>query len=138
MPEVIGYSKYHSDNPNATVAEEDFEIASLRMKNKGKIRGKNVYGFFVTDEEWKEKVSEAVCSDGWFEVPLVAHKKEEAIPIGPLSAPVNNREVERIADKNNEENFVGTEAWMKKELIGLDIPARKIRFWHKLGWAFKG
>ncbi|NOQ68298.1 hypothetical protein GQ568_02555 [Patescibacteria group bacterium] len=126
MPEVIDYTYYHSDNPNATIIEKDFKIVRFEIGQKT-YKGRDVYGFFITDKEWKEKVSAVICRDGWFEVPLIAYKKWEAIPIGPLPASVDYREIERISNKKNKENFVGTEAWMRKELIELGIPVRKIK-----------
>lgn len=137
MPEIIGYEK--TFYPNAVVEESDFPNEFMNIKINGikvKFAGRNVHGFFVTNKEFHEKVVKKYCFDGWYDVPLVKHKKDEPIVIGGgNSSTLPSRD---FLEKVQRGEFIATsEVNVKNTLKGLGVEVRQIKWYHKLGWPFK-
>lgn len=125
---------------NAVITEKDIPSTIMRIKNLGKIEGKDLYGFFVTKDEFLEKLSSIYCCDGWYDIPTVMCDKGESIVLAekisrehiqesPSSQEFDKKVLEGAFIKQSEIN-------VEKQLIELNIPIRKIGLWNKLGWAF--
>ena len=110
----------------------------MRIKNLGKIEkieGKDLYGFFVTKDEFLGKLSSIYCSDGWYDVPIVRYETGESIMSREhLQESSSSQEFDK---KVLEGAFVKqSDINVEKQLKDLNIPIRKIRLWNKFGWAF--
>lgn len=140
MSKIIGTEKTFFKN--AVITEEDIPSAIMRIKNLGKIEGKDLYGFFVTKDEFLKKLSSIYCCNGWYDIPIVMHEKGESIV---LAEKISREQLQESSSSSSQEfdkkvledAFIEqSEINVEKQLKDLNIPIRKIRFWNKLGLAF--
>lgn len=134
MPEVIGYEKRFY--PNSVVKESDFPRIVMKIGNRD-VEGREVYGFFVTEEEFQTNVAKKYCFDGLYDVPIVQYERNEPIRIGvgnPSSPPSKE-----FLKKVSEGAFIKTsEVNVKNTLKELGVEIREIKWYHRLGWLLKG
>lgn len=122
---------------NAVNTEKDIPSAIMRIKNLGKKEGKDLYGFFVTIDEFSEKLSSIYFADGWYDIPIVRYGEGESIVLAEKISREYLQESSSFDKKILEGAFIKQSAInVEKQLKGLNIPIRKIRLWNKLGWAF--
>ncbi len=132
MPEVIGHEK--TFYLNAVIEESDFPEIIMKIGNR-KVKGREIHGFFVTEEEFQKRVAEEYCSDGWYDVPLV--KYEEPIVLGGIggNSILPSRD---FLERMQRGEFIATsEVNVKRTLKKLGVEIRRIKWYHKLGWPFK-
>lgn len=142
MSKIIGTERTFFKN--AVITEKDIPSIIMRIKNLGKIEGKDLYGFFVTKEEFLGKLSSIYCSDGWYDIPVVRYDEGEQIILREkisresLEGSLQESSRELSFDKKVlEGTFIKqNEINVEKQLKDLNIPIRKIRLWNKLGWVF--
>ena len=137
MSKIIGTErKFFKD---AVITEEDIPSIFMRIKNLGKIEGKDLYGFFVTKEEFLERLPSMYCSDGWYDIPIVRYEDGETIVLKrKTSESAQGTGTEQEFDQRIlKGSFIKqSEINVEKQLKDLNIPIRKIGLWNKLGWAF--
>lgn len=136
MSEVIGYKKIFY--LNTVVKESDFPNEFMNIKINGikvKFAGRNVYGFFVTNKEFHEKVAKKYCFDGWYDVPLI--KYEEPIILGGISGSSTLPSREYLRKIENGDFIKTSKVNVKNTLKELGVEVREIKWYHKLGWPFK-
>ncbi len=135
MSKIIGTERTFFKN--AVITEKDIPSAIMRIKNLGKIEGKDLYGFFVTQDEFLEKLSSIYCCDGWYDVPIVRYETGESIVLAEKISREHLNESSSFDKKILEGTFIKqNEINVEKQLKDLNIPIRKIRVWNKLGWSF--
>jgi hypothetical protein len=134
MSEIIGTEKVFLKN--AVITEKDIPSSNMSIKNLGKKEGKDLYGFFVTKDEFSEKLSSIYCSDGLYDVPIVRLGEGEEIILQEKKSR-ESLQLSLFDKKVLEGTFIKqSEISVEKQLKDMNIPIRKIRFWNKLGWAF--
>lgn len=138
MPTVVGTEKIFFEN--SVVSEKDIPIVFMRIKGRGKKEGRDLYGFFVTQEEFAEKLIPIYCPNGWRDVNIWKYEKDEAVVhIGEISKdePTPMPLPEGFHKRRKQGAFIKeSETNVKKKLITLGIPVRKIMPWHRFGWPF--
>ena len=136
MPEITGTNKFFK--PQFIVTEDEFK--KVRSKVGGQsIRGRDVYSFFLTEEEFKS-MSPFVCCDGWFTNPVLSYGKGEVIDckigISETSlaeyATGHEESAKYLEEIEGGKFVVGGYLWMKDKLQELDLPIREISIWHRL------
>lgn len=131
---IVGATKIFI--PKAVIKEDDFADVKLKIKKQGKIEGKNLYGFFVTKEEFVKKLAAIFCKDGLYEVPILQYEKGELIILGGGTS--SEKPSLEFLKKISEGAFVvQSKTNVIKKLIEAGVPIRKIRVWHRLGCSFK-
>lgn len=138
MPKIIGTEKICLKH--AVINDKDIPSAVLRIRSCGKIKGRDLYGFFVTNEEFTDKLAQIYCSNGIYDIPILKYEAGESIVLAIScsgNTKSNNSESSEFFKKIEDGAFIKqSEINIKKQLIILQIPIRKIMFWHRLGWAF--
>ena len=137
MSKIIGTERKFFKN--AVITEEDIPSVVMEIKNLGKIEGKDLYGFFVTKDEFLGKLSSIYCCDGYYDVPMVRYDDGESIVLAKeVDLQESSQESSREFDKKMlKGTFIKqSEINVEKQLKDLNIPIRKIGFWNRLGWAF--
>lgn len=139
MSKIIGTERKFFKN--AVTTEEDIPSVVMGIKNLGKIEGKDLYGFFVTKDEFLGKLSSIYCCDGYYDVPMVRYETGESIVLAKkvdLQESSQESSPSREFDKKMLQGaFIKqSEINVEKQLKDLNIPIRKIRLWNKLGWTF--
>ena len=76
MSKIIGTERKFFKN--AVIAEKDIPSIVMRIKNLGKMEGKDLYGFFVTKDEFLDRLSSIYCCDGWYDIPIVTYEEGES------------------------------------------------------------
>ncbi len=125
MSKVIGFHKKFI--PNAVIDESEF----IRLVIN-KTSGRDVYGFFVTDNEFQE-LKKHICNDGYYNIPEISYDESEPIKLavsGKATAPLSKEFLRKV--KNGE--FISShEVNVKKLLQDKNIAIRKITLLHKFG-----
>ena len=135
MPEIVGAHKEFF--PGAVVREDNFPAISMGIKNRGRVEGRNLYGFFVTNDEFFGKLSQIYCGDGFYEVHYLKYEKGEAIDLRPIiENPPKEMHDEFLRNVKEGAYCMGSDANVIKTLKKENIPVRKIMLWHRLGWKF--
>jgi len=135
MPEVIGTNK--SFKPQFIVTESEFKKVRLKVGSQ-RVKGRDVYGFFLTEKEFK-LISPFVCCDGWFANPILGYEKGEAVDfrieideLSPVEYAARSEEHAAYLKKIGGGKFVvGGYLWTKDKLQELGLPIREISTWHQ-------
>lgn len=139
MSKIIGTDRKFFKN--AVITEEDIPSVIMRIKNLGKIEGKDLYGFFVTKDEFLGKLSSIYCCDGCYDVPMVRYETGENI-VHAKEAYLQESSQESSSSLEFDKKMLQgafitqSEINVERQLKDLNIPIRKIRLWNKFGWAF--
>ena len=140
MSKIIGTERTFFKN--AVITEKDIPSVIMRIKILGKIEkieGKDLYGFFVTKNEFLGKLLSIYCCDGWYDLPMVRYETWESIV---LAEKIPREHLELSSSQEFDKKVLDgafikqSEINVEKQLKDLNIPIRKIRLWNKLGWAF--
>jgi hypothetical protein len=142
MSKIIGTEKVFFKN--AVINDENIPSVTLRIRGGRKVKGRNLYGFFVTNEEFADKLAQIYCSDGIYDVPVLEYKTGESIILATRYSEDTKSMKDSQTDASSEFSkkieagtfIVQSDINIRKQLLMHQIPIRKIRFWHRLGWAF--
>lgn len=136
MSEIIGYEKKFFEN--AVITEEDIPSIAMKIRKFGKVEGKDLYGFFVTNEEFSGKLRHVYCQDGCYDIPVVRYDHGESIVLHREIQIEESKESSREYDKKVLKGsfIMQNESNVENKLKELNIPIRKIGIINKLGWAF--
>ena len=93
--------------PPAAFYDRDIRITIREIAGKA-VEGRSIYGFFITEKE----LNKLFPKTGDYRV----------MPIGEFKGNIFKK---------------GKDIYMERLFKELEIPVRKIRFWHILGWPFK-
>lgn len=114
------------------IKEGDFPVLFVKIKEIW-LEGRDVYGFFLKEEEFQEIAEDEFLSDGYLG-PLNCHT--DAIHLMNSSSSDNfSREYWEKIDRA--EFIAGNEPDIIKKIKKHNLPVRRIRIWHRLGMSFR-
>ncbi|MFZ2969930.1 MAG: hypothetical protein WA063_02175 [Minisyncoccia bacterium] len=134
MPKVIEFEK--TFYPHAVVKESDFPKRVMKIGNRN-VEGREVYGFFVTEEEFQETVAKKYCFDGYYDVPLERYDRNEPILMSGGN-PRHSLSQEHLKKVSCGKFIVTHDTNVKSTLNELGVKVREIKWYHRIGWLLKG
>jgi hypothetical protein len=133
MQKAIGFEEVRCRD--SMINKSDFPIMVING-----VKGRDVYGFFVTEEDFQGRVANKYCFDGWYDVQTKKHGRCESIKngIGSSPKPISDDLLKKM---NCQKFCVASEINVKNTLKKLGVPILLIKekkWYHKLGWPYKG
>ncbi|MCK5466606.1 hypothetical protein KAI56_03895 [Candidatus Parcubacteria bacterium] len=114
------------------IKEEDFPKLFVKIKGIW-FEGRDIYGFFLKEKEFQEIAEDEFLNDGYLG-PL--NFKTDVIHL-MTSEDSSKLSKEYLQQIERGEFIVGNEPDITGKIKRHNLPVRKIKFWHGLGWSFK-